>query len=105
MQDTLSPNIMRRLTAAEGYLELAMPGYALEELESIEDAGPFQAIVDFMMGESLKSQERYGDAIAALRRAVQTMPPPHNQRVLRTLNECLQLGDVEEADETSWPDR
>jgi len=100
MQEILSPGIMRRLTAAEGYLELGMPAYALEELESIEDAGAFQAVVDLMKGEALKSQERFSDAIMALRRAVQTMPPPHNQRVLRTLNECLQLGEVEEADET-----
>ena len=101
MQITVSPQIMRRLTAAEGYLELGMPAYALDELESVNDAGPFQAVVDFMKGEALKSQERYSDAITALRRAVQTMPPPHNQRVLNTLNECLQLDEIEETDETS----
>lgn len=99
MQNRLSPNIMRRLTAAEGYLELAMPAYALEELESIEDGGPYQAVVDYMKGEALKSQERYSDAIASLRRAVQTMPAPHNQRVLRSLNECLELGEIKETDE------
>ena len=34
--------VVRRLAAAEGYLELGLPNYALAELNSVADPGPFQ---------------------------------------------------------------
>jgi len=83
---------VRRLTAAEGYLELDLPGYALEQLESIEDPGPFEPLVHFMTGEALKGQQRYREAIEPLKRAAQTIPAPHNCIAWKSLGECFRQG-------------
>lgn len=89
MKINVSPRTIRRLTAAEGYLELNMPDHALEELEAVEDPGPLEAIVDLMKGEVLKSQERYEEAVIPLKRAAEMVPAPLNKKAWLSLSECF----------------
>ena len=76
-----------------------MPEHAWNELESIEDAGPFEASITLLRGESLKGQRRFGDAIPVLQQAAQMIPAPHNRRAWQSLGECYRLnGSVELAE-------
>ena len=80
----------RRLTAAEGYLELDLPGFALEELQCVEDPGPLVVPHLWMTGEALKAQGRYDEAVALLRHVARSLPTPASQQVWQSLTECLQ---------------
>ena len=94
--------VVRRLAAAEGYLELGLPGYALTELNTVADAGPFAPIAELFRGEALQAQEKYADAIAPLNRAAQMFPAPFNQRALLALSNCYRHdGQNQLADETA----
>ncbi|MGE3315383.1 MAG: tetratricopeptide repeat protein [Planctomycetaceae bacterium] len=96
MQQSAVLKVLRRLEAAEGYLELEMPGHAMSELDAIEEAGPFEASITLLKGEAFKSQEKYEEAIAALQKAAQMIPAPHNRRAWQSLVECYRLGGREE---------
>jgi tetratricopeptide (TPR) repeat protein len=90
---------VKRLFAAEGYLELGMPQYALEELAAIEDATPVEASVEYLTGEAFRQQERYDDAVKSLERAAQLIPAPFNKVVWLSLSDCFRKrGDDELAD-------
>jgi tetratricopeptide (TPR) repeat protein len=94
--------VVRRLAAAEGYLELGLPNYALAELKSVPDPGPFAPIAELFRGEALQAQEKYADAIEPLNRAAQMFPAPFNQRALLALSNCYrQDGQIQLADETA----
>lgn len=91
MTETASFNpqrIVRRLAAAEGYLEIGLPTYALSELNRVREAGPFEPIVQLFRGEALQAQEKFADAIAPLNRAAELFPAPFNQRALVALSNC-----------------
>ncbi len=108
----IDAKIVRKLTAADGYLELNMPGRALDELAGIGDAGPLRPAVEFMTGLALKDQHRFEEAIEPLQRAVATIPAPHNRDAWVTLGECFResgrsdLADVAEmfADDPGVPE-
>ncbi len=90
---------VKRLFAAEGYLELGMPEHALEELAAIEDAAPIEASIEYLTGEAFRQQERYDDAVEALERAAQLIPEPYNKVVWESLSDCFRKnGDDELAD-------
>ena len=94
--------IVRRLAAAEGYLELGLPNYALAELKKLPDPGPFAPIAELFRGEALQAQEKYADAIEPLNRAANMFPAPFNQRALLALSNCYrQDGQTKLADETA----
>ena len=94
--------VVRRLAAAEGYLELGLPSYALVELNSVADAGPFAPIAELFRGEALQAQEKYADAIEPLNRAAHMFPAPFNQRALLALSNCYRKdGQIQLADETA----
>ena len=94
--------VVRRLAAAEGYLELGLPKYALTELNSVTDPGPFIPIAELFRGEALQAQEKYADAIEPLHRAAQMFPSPFNQRALLALSNCYRHdGQIQLADETA----
>ena len=94
--------VVRRLAAAEGYLELGLPNYALAELNSVSDPGPFAPIAELFRGEALQAQEKYADAIEPLNRAAQMFPSPFNQRALLALSNCYRHdGQTQLADETA----
>mgnify|MGYP000312506918 CR=1 FL=1 len=80
----------RKLTAAEGYLELGLPELALEELQTVENPGPFIVPHLWITGEALKAQGRYDEAIALLRHVANSLPKPASQQVWQSLTECLQ---------------
>jgi tetratricopeptide (TPR) repeat protein len=89
MIDLAYSRLIRRLTAAEGYLELDLPDYALEELERIEDPGPYTGVVDWLTGEALREKQDYNAAIERLQRAVRDIPVPHNRAAIESLTTCL----------------
>lgn len=94
--------IVRRLAAAEGYLELQMPTYALDELDHVPDAGPFEPIAQLFRGEALQAQQKYAEAIQPLNLAAQMFPKPFNQRAFMSLSNCYrQEGQDELADEAA----
>lgn len=80
--------VVKRLAAAEGYLEIGMPTYAIAELNRVAEAGPFEPIVQLFRGEALQAQEKFADAIAPLNRAAEMFPSPFNQRALMALSNC-----------------
>ncbi len=95
----VSPRVARRISAAEGYLDLDMPVRAMRELEAITEPGPYEPTVEYMKGEALIAQRRFSEAIGPLKRAVQLIPPPHNREAWKSLGECYRLrGDEELAD-------
>lgn len=84
----INTRVVRKLTAADGYLELGMPAQALTELDAVGDAGPLQPAVDFMTGLALKEQQRYEEAIEPLQKAAIEIPAPHNRDAWISLGEC-----------------
>jgi tetratricopeptide (TPR) repeat protein len=96
MDVNLVPKTIRRLQAAEGYLELNLPERALAELDAIQDQGPFEAAIALLEGEALKIQERYDDALVPLKRAATMIPSPLNKRAWRSMSECYRLSGREE---------
>lgn len=94
--------IVRRLAAAEGYLELNMPTYALAELSRVREAGPFEPIAQLFLGEALQAQEKYAEAIQPLNIAAQMFPKPFNQRAFMALSNCYRHeGQDQLADEAA----
>jgi tetratricopeptide (TPR) repeat protein len=85
------PRTIRLLQRAEGFLELQLPGRAIGELDSIDDAGPFEPAVALLRGEALKNQERYDEALIPLKQAAIAIPAPLNKRAWRSLSECYRL--------------
>lgn len=82
--------IARWLTSAEGYLELGLPAEAQAELQKIENPGPFQGAYMWLMGESLRNQQLYDEAIAPLRQAARALPSESGQQAWEALKECLE---------------
>jgi tetratricopeptide (TPR) repeat protein len=82
--------IARWLTSAEGYLELGLPAEAQAELQKIENPGPFQGAYMWLMGESLRNQQLYDEAIAPLRQAARSLPSESGQHAWEALRECLE---------------
>lgn len=102
-----SQKVVKRLAAAEGYLELGLPVYALSELDSVQEAGPFEAISQLLRGEALQATERFSEAIPALNRAAELVPAPYNQRALLGLSRCYRASGQEqlavEAEQAAMP--
>lgn len=97
MNERQAHRIMRRLSAAEGYLQLGMADYALEEIDAIDDIGPFSPPRDLLRGEALKELERYDEAIEALQEAARTVAPPHRRMAWDSLIACFRArgqGDI-----------
>ena len=79
---------VRRLLAAEGYLELGMPIQALRELDNVSDPGSLTASYSYLRGESLKRIGRYSEAIKPLQYAADLLPIPHSQLPWKSLGAC-----------------
>jgi Flp pilus assembly protein TadD len=73
-----SLNRIRRqqiLRAAEGYLELEMPGHALDALSRLaRDELTSNAVALYLQGEALRALGRYGEAIEPLKQAAAGSP-------------------------------
>ena len=95
---TTSP-VLRRLTSAEGYLELGLPELALQELERITEPGSLSVPVMWMTAEALKELGRYDEAIAPLRHVARSVPSALRRQAWESLSECLRsAGKPEPAD-------
>src|SRR3954463_4589735 len=66
--------IKRQLDEAEGYLMLTLPRRALEILERRSDWATMQFEASFLTGESLRSLERYREALKPLEDAASLRP-------------------------------
>jgi tetratricopeptide (TPR) repeat protein len=60
--------------AAEGYLELGMPQYALDTLARLGDPTRFDGHALYLWGEALRGMERYDEALVPLMQAAQLAP-------------------------------
>jgi tetratricopeptide (TPR) repeat protein len=66
--------IRRQLDEAEGFLMLNLPGHALEILESRPDWATMQFEASLLLGEALRSLERYREALKPLEVAASLRP-------------------------------
>lgn len=82
--------VMRRLTAAEGYLELGLPAESLAELQQAENTEIFEGPYLWLMGQALRNQGRYDEAIAPLRRAMRLLHRDAEKQAWAALKECLE---------------
>ncbi|QDV49332.1 hypothetical protein [Gimesia fumaroli] len=92
---------VRRLIAAEGYLELGMPRQALRELDKVKDPGSLTASYSFLRGESLKRAGRYSEAIQPLQYAADLLPIPHSQLPWKSLGACYRESGQNDLAETA----
>ncbi len=84
-----SQRVMRRLTKAEGYLELGMPDQALAELQSIADPGPFSVPHLLMTAAALKAQGKTEEASESLRQVANNLPKFTSKDVWKLLGKFL----------------
>jgi tetratricopeptide (TPR) repeat protein len=88
---TMTPEqrkVARRILAADGYLDLNMPGHALKELDRIDDAGAFEASVFYLRGCALKASGEFESAIPWLEEAARMIPAPLSRFAWKSLGEC-----------------
>lgn len=96
MRANVSPTTIRNLVAADGYLDLNMPEYALRELEKMGDAGLYEPPRQYLIGCALKMMDRLDDAIRPLEEAARRMPAPIRRLAWAELTECYRhLGSEE----------
>ncbi len=89
MKRRKSIQVVRRLTAADGYLELQLPAYALEQLQPIPLDGVHAPAVQFLTGRAYQQLGQIDEAIQAFQEAAQTIPAPHNRAAWLSLSECF----------------
>ena len=99
----LASKTVRRLMAADGYLQLGLPAAALKELDGVTDAGPLASARDYLVGQALMADDRHEDALEPLSRAAETIPAPWNRAAYESLSECFRAtGQQELADVTDF---
>lgn len=101
MLENVSPKVVHKLMAAEGYLELGMPIQALEALSTLEEAGPLEAMRLYLIGESYLRQERYNEAIEPLHQAARLFPVMESRKAWSSLSECFRQGGYHELAEVA----
>lgn len=80
---------VRRLTTAEGFLDLELPKLALEELDRIEEPGPLRIPYLWLKAAAFKADGRPEEAAVPLRLLAQCLPASISQKVQQSLAECL----------------
>ena len=88
MQANFNSRVIRKLVAADGYMDLDMPEHALRELDSINNAGPLDPPRQYLIGRALKSMGRFEEAVKPLESAAREMPAPIRKIAWRALSEC-----------------
>lgn len=84
---------------AEGYLELGMAQHALDSLARIGDSANFNSHTLYLWGESLRSLERFHEALLPLQRASAT--EPENIHIWLAIGWCYKrTGQIELAIES-----
>jgi predicted Zn-dependent protease len=87
MRISLTPKTVRRLLAADGYLDLGMPRQAVDELCRIDHAGPLEGPRELLHGLALKQLDDHTEAIRHLEKAARLMPSPARRFAWRELAE------------------
>ena len=88
MRAQIATQAVRRLLAADGYLDLGLPERAAAELERIQDAGPLEGPRRLLLGMALKQSGEFSSAISHLEIAARKMPRPVRAFVWRELVEA-----------------
>ncbi|QDV35986.1 TPR end-of-group domain-containing protein [Tautonia plasticadhaerens] len=70
----ISDPTIRRLREAEGFLELGMPGHALEILRARRDWATVQFEASYLTGEALRELGQFREALAPLEVAARLRP-------------------------------
>jgi predicted Zn-dependent protease len=95
----ITPKIIRRLVAADGYMELNMPHRAVTELEKVDSAGPLEGPRRLLLGMALKRSGDEHQAIPHLEAAARMMPSPVRRFAWSELSSCYRsMGSDELAD-------
>lgn len=74
MRSSITPKTIRRLVAADGYMELNMPQRAVVELEKVDNAGPLEGPRQLLLGLAQKRVGNLEAAIPYLEKAARQMP-------------------------------
>ncbi|MFM7059109.1 MAG: hypothetical protein ACKO2P_19535 [Planctomycetota bacterium] len=88
MRTQMTPRAVRRLLAADGYLDLGLADRAAAELENIPAAGPLEGPRLLMLGMAKKQLGDFHGAIGDLEKAARMMPRPTRRFVWRELVEA-----------------
>jgi len=80
----------KRISQASGYLELGLIPQALQQLEGVEDFGPFDAAADLIRGEAFRRQQRHEEAAKWFRQAARKFAHPLHHATLFAISHCLQ---------------
>jgi tetratricopeptide (TPR) repeat protein len=96
MRVQLTPKVVRRLLAADGYLDLGLSARAVAELEQISEAGPLEGPRQLLLGIARKQSGDFPAAIRHLELAARKMPRPIRSFVWRELIEAYRAVGSEE---------
>lgn len=88
MRTVVTPKTIRRMVAADGYLELDMPERAVRELEKVESAGPLEGPRQLLLGLARKKSGDSEGAITNLEKAARLMPKPARRFAWSELASC-----------------
>jgi predicted Zn-dependent protease len=75
MRSQLTGRTLRRLLAADGYLEFNLPGRAITELQKTGEAGPLEGPRQLLWGVALNQNSQPEAAIKHLEKAARLLPP------------------------------
>ena len=78
--------VVKRLSAAVGYLELGMTQQALACLDDLDDLGPFKAVAEMLRGEAARRERRFDDAARCFETAARMSPGPDSKAVWMVLS-------------------
>ena len=99
MRSSITPKTIRRLVAADGYLELSLPHRAVVELEKVDSAGPLEGPRQLLMGLAKKRSGNSEAAISHLENAARLMPKPARSFAWSELASCYRcIGSDDMAD-------
>ena len=99
MRSHVTPKMIRRMLAADGFMQLDLPGQAVNELSKIGHAGPLEGPRQLLLGLALKRAGHADEAIGPLEQAARVMPSPVRSFAWSELAECYRnVGSEELAD-------
>ena len=96
MRSIITPKTIRRMVAADGYLELNLPGLAVEELQKVDHAGPLEGPRQLLLGLARKRSGDSEGAIRHLEQAARTMPKPARRFAWSELVSCYRCTGSED---------
>lgn len=90
--------LTKRLSEADGYIDLGMAQHALNRLEDIDEAGLLAPAVAMLRGKALWLQKRFDEAAQQLQTAADGLGSPHDRQAWLAISLYhRQQGNVDEA--------